>query len=229
MLKTKIFKTTRGIDENAIFMSPYLGLKLGLCDSVCLSAGEFQMEESYLKEQTAPIYQNLVEGLENTDLAKLLKDLPISMVNHVVSVRNPEEEQIFEQNLDRLLQDLPFHLINNIRLALDVLSGQDKEIATNFYAYIETTTEPMAEFYRYTSIGRTSYYALNLQDAVKDIKKTYQSQCRKIKQTSNQNNFPPQELTNFSILIEKILVNTRTQTSKVDEKHSYTITPTILL
>ncbi|WP_125770655.1 hypothetical protein [Companilactobacillus furfuricola] len=229
MLTTKTFNVFKGIDQNATFMSPYLGLKLGLCDAVCLSGEQFQQEERFLNEQIAPIYHSLIPELENRDLAKILNDLPVSMINHIVSARTPEGLAILTRHLNKFAQDLPFHPTNSIHLALDVLSGQDQDIATDFYSYIETTAEPIAEFYRYTCIGNTSYYALNLKDALTDIKQTYQRQCRQIKLISKNINIDPHELTKFSILIEKIIVNKQQQISKVDISNSFTITPIDLI
>lgn len=229
MLTTKVFEVSKGINQNAIFMSPYLGLKLGLCDAVCLSGEQFKQEEDFLNQQITPIYQNLIPELENKDLATVLNDLPISMINHIISTRTPDGLIILSRRLNRFVQQLPFHLTNNIHLALDVLSGQNEDIATNFYTYIETTTEPMAEFYRYTCIGNTSYYALNLKEALTDVGEIYQKQCRQIKLISQANDISAKELTNFSILIEKIIVDTRTHISTIDESNSFTLIPKELL
>lgn len=229
MVPTKMFKVTKGIDQNATFMSPYLGLKLGLCNAVCLSAKQFQLEENYLNRQIAPIYQNLVSGFINTDLAEILEELPINLINHVISVRTEEDQKRLEKQLNDFVEELPFHPTNNVHLAIDILSGQNKAIATNFFTYIESTTEQMAEFYRYTCIGNTSYYALNLKDALQDVKEIYQRQCPQIKIASKTVNIDPHEITKFSILIEKIIVDTHNQVSAIDKSKSFTLTPTDLL
>lgn len=225
MATSKYFNATRGVPNDALFMSPYLGLKLGLSDLVCLPASIFQQEAASLNMQQGPLYDHLVEKEYNRELSSIFDELPNNMLDDIISFRSEKEYAVFMINVANNLKYSQLHGANLIRAAIDVLKNPSGIETENFFYYLENSDDDVLEFYRYTSIGATESYATTLEKAVGAIDNIYEKQCREIKKSGAAYNVDPTQITRFNAVIERMVMDKATGRQIVDKENSFTLKP----
>lgn len=224
MTTLKYYTATQGLPNMGQQMSPYLGLKLGLCDTVCIPAEEYENEIDSLNRRPHPIYHDLIKSLNNRRLTSIFNALPNNLMDDVLSVRSEEEFTIFLLNLINLLKDMTLLPANRIRASLNILNGQDKSEAIEFYTRFESH-ESIDSFYQYTCVGCSPYNTLSLENVFKSMDSIYEKQCQTILQTGPTYNVPPMSITSFKALIKKIDIDPETGQLTIDNENSFTLVP----
>ena len=147
MISSKYFSIQGGIDNTAHFMAPYMALKLGLVDAVCLPIDDFNRHAIAFRNSASPLYQDLLSSLFSVELSKVFDAVPRGMEQDVLTLRSRDEYQVFMLNFQNTLDNFHFATANNFKLAMDVETGGDLATASTFYASITENIEIHLYYY----------------------------------------------------------------------------------
>ncbi|WP_125710175.1 hypothetical protein [Companilactobacillus zhongbaensis] len=225
MATSKYFNAVRGIPDDASFLSPYLGLKLGLSDLVFMPEDIFNEESALLNKMQNPLYNHVVENQYNRKLSSVINNLPVNMQDFIVSVRSESEYEAFLLNLSNNLKNSPLHGMNKILASIDVLKNPSDFETLEFYYYLENSEDDVVEFFKYEAIGATQSYATTLEKAVGALDNIYEKQCHEFKRSGAAYGVDPRQITNFNAIIERVVANQKTGERTVDKENTFTLKP----
>lgn len=226
MITSKYFNIQNIKSEDTLYMPPYLGLRLGLVNAVCMSEDNYRQYIDLFGEQPGELYRTLMNSFYSIKLTDIFDEVPYDLKNHVISLRSEHEYQTFVDNFNYTIQQFQFSTDHNFKLALDVETGADMITASEFYSTLDRADSTADfEYYQYSGIATSLLKSVSLEAAIKALDSLYRRQCNEITQVGPTIGVDPRAILQFSGTIEKKILNRVTGEISTDPTESLTLTP----